>query len=165
MQVTVDEVIALLEGAAAGSRKHDIIIEHLLGQALGDYPRVAHLLLDETFSENIVSEVLDGEVRRYTRSLDAGLPEENILFTMYSAKREKWVAMHRTAKGQDILGWWRTEILARRIAALKGWRAATAAERAVDRMAKRRAPVTPEPEPAEPEPAEAEPPSDWKISF
>ena len=161
MQVTVDEVIALLEAAPAGSRKYDIIIEHLLGQALGDYPRVAHLLLDETFSENIVSEVLDGEVCRYTRSLDAGLPEENILFAMYSAKREKWVAMHKTTNGQEILGWGRTEILARRIASLKGWRAMTSAERVIDRMAKRRAAVTPEPEPAEPEP----PAADWKISF
>src|SRR3546814_12994640 len=45
---------------------------------------------------------------------------ENIAFAMKSERREQWAAVHKAADGTEHVAWARTEILARRLAALKG---------------------------------------------
>ena len=145
---TVDDLIGALESAKAGSRTLDVQLAFRLGEAtgrpegtlaatrlpakwhaLGDFPAIAQIMLDEGFSWQSVCDVLDCEAPAYTTSLDAAIPGETIVFMIRSAKRNQWGAIHRTAEGEEIFGWGATEILARRAAALKGWSKATVATR------------------------------------
>ncbi|WP_119460361.1 hypothetical protein [Rhodospirillaceae bacterium SYSU D60014] len=143
---TADDLIGALESAQKGSRTLDVQLAFKLGEAggsmedfpattrlpakwhaLGDFPAIAKIMLDEGFSWQSVCDVLDCEAPAYTTSLDAGIPGENIVFVIRSAKRNQWGAIHKTADGEEIFGWGATEVLARRTAALKGWERATAA--------------------------------------
>lgn len=65
--------------------------------------------------ENIVGEM----VVPFTRSLDASLPGENIVFSMYSAEKNLWVSVQRGPNGQEFVAWAATEPLSRRAAALR----------------------------------------------
>src|SRR3546814_15906701 len=78
------------------------------------------LLVNEGFSWHVISEIWEGKVTPYTQSLDAGIEGENIAFAMKSERREQWAAVHKAADGTEHVAWARTEILARRLAALKG---------------------------------------------
>lgn len=137
---TVDDLITAVEAATQGSRALDVQLAYCLGggsgrsegsatdarlpakwHALGDFPAIAKIMLDEGFSWQSVCDVLDCEAPAFTTSLDAGLPGENIVFVIRSAKRNRWGAIHRTADGEEIFGWAATEALARRTAALKAW--------------------------------------------
>jgi hypothetical protein len=143
---TVDDLIGALESAQEGSRTLDVQLAFRLGEArgkaedfpatarlpakwhaLGDFPAIAKIMLDEGFSWQSVCDVLDCEAPAYTTSLDAAIPGETIVFVIRSAKRNQWGAIHKSADGEEIFGWGATEVLARRTAALKGWRKATAA--------------------------------------
>src|SRR3546814_12291487 len=78
------------------------------------------LLVNEGFSWHVISEIWEGKVTPYTQSLDAGIEGENIAFAMKSERREQWAAVHKAADGTEHVAWARPEILARRLAALKG---------------------------------------------
>src|SRR3546814_13614826 len=78
------------------------------------------LLVNEGFSWHVISEIWEGKVTPYTQSLDAGIEGENIAFAMKSERREQWAAVHKAADGTEHVAWARTEILARRLAALPG---------------------------------------------
>lgn len=71
-------------------------------------------LSDESI-ENIVGEM----VIPFTRSLDAALPGENIVFSMYSSEKNLWVSVQRAADGREFVSWASTEPLSRRAAALR----------------------------------------------
>lgn len=143
---SVDDLIGALESAQEGSRTLDVQLAFRLGEAggraedsptttrlpakwhaLGDFPAIAKTMLDEGFSWQSVCDVLDCEAPTYTTSLDAAIPGETIVFVIRSAKRNQWGAIHKNADGEEIFGWAATEVLARRAAALKGWRKAAAA--------------------------------------
>ena len=126
----IRRVVSALETAPQGSQELDCMISYALELARGEFDQVMmELLVNEGFSWNVISEIWEGKVAPYTQSLDAGIEGENIAFVMKSERREQWAAVHKSASGEEYVAWARTEILARRLAALKGiladaeWRA------------------------------------------
>ncbi|GAB4233943.1 MAG: hypothetical protein Tsb0032_39600 [Kiloniellaceae bacterium] len=97
------------------------MISYALKLARGEFDQVMmELLVNEGFSWNVISEIWEGKVAPYTQSLDSSIEGENIAFAMKSEKREQWAAVHKSSDGEEYVAWARTEILARRLAALKG---------------------------------------------
>jgi len=114
-------VVSALETAPHGSQELDCMISYALELARGEFDQVMmELLVNEGFSWNVISEIWEGKVAPYTQSLDCGIEGENIAFTMKSERREQWAAVHKSPDGEEYVAWARTEILARRLAALKG---------------------------------------------
>ena len=117
----IRRVVSALETAPAGGQELDCMISYALELARGEVDQVMmELLVNEGYSWNVISEIWEGKVARYTQSLDAGIEGENIAFVMRSERREQWAAVHKTPGGTEHVAWARTEILARRLAALKG---------------------------------------------
>jgi len=117
----IGRVVSALGTAPAGSQELDCMISYALELARGEFDQVMmELLVNEGYSWNIISEIWEGKVARYTQSLDAAVEGENIAFVMKSERREQWAAVHKAPDGSEYVAWARTEILARRLAALKG---------------------------------------------
>ena len=117
----IRRVVSTLETAPHGSQELDCMISYALELARGEFDQVMmELLVNEGFSWNVISEIWEGKVAPYTQSLDAGIEGENIAFAMKSERREQWAAVHKSSSGDEYVAWARTEILARRLAALKG---------------------------------------------
>jgi hypothetical protein len=117
-----EKLSASLRTAPRGSREFDIIVSFLLGDTSSESAQMIQLLVEEGYSWDIISELLDQDLPPYTTALDAALPGENIVLALHSAKRGKWAAVQRTPGGNDVLVWATTEPLARRAAALKALR-------------------------------------------
>lgn len=117
----IRRVVSALETAPHGSQELDCMISYALELARGEFDQVMmELLVNEGFSWNVISEIWEGKVAPYTQSLDCGVEGENIAFVMKSERREQWAAVHKAPDGEEYVAWARTEILARRLAALKG---------------------------------------------
>ena len=117
----IRRVMSSLETAPEGSQELDCMISYALELARGEFDQVMmELLVNEGFSWNIISEIWEGKVAPYTQSLDSSIEGENIAFVMRSDKRAQWAAVHKASDGSEHVAWARTEILARRLAALKG---------------------------------------------
>lgn len=117
----IGRVVSALGTASTGSQELDCMISYALELARGEFDQVMmELLVNEGYSWNIISEIWEGKVARYTQSLDAAVEGENIAFVMKSERREQWAAVHKAPDGSEYVAWARTEILARRLAALKG---------------------------------------------
>ncbi|GAB4365739.1 MAG: hypothetical protein Kow00114_23210 [Kiloniellaceae bacterium] len=117
----IGRVVSALETAPQGSQELDCMISYALELARGEFDQVMmELLVNEGFSWNVISEIWEGKVAPYTQSLDCSVEGENIAFAMKSEKREQWAAVHKAPDGEEYVAWARTEILARRLAALKG---------------------------------------------
>ncbi len=117
----IRRVVSTLETAPRGSQELDCMISYALELARGEFDQVMmELLVNEGFSWNIISEIWEGKVAPYTQSLDSSVEGENIAFVMKSERREQWAAVHKSSDGEEYVAWARTEILARRLAALKG---------------------------------------------
>lgn len=112
-------LVNALEGATEGSAVLDLRIgRDLQREQIAVNEPAVHGLMAELSAEtveNIVGEM----VVPFTRSLDAGLPGENIVFCMYSREKNLWVAVDRDADGQEFVSWAATEPLSRRAAALR----------------------------------------------
>ena len=95
--IDLSDLIARLEAATEGSRELDSEIADIVG-----YRHPNGLMLWP----------------RYTTSLDAKLPSENIVSCMWNS--ENWSALHDFGDDRPLVeGIGKTEALARRIAALK----------------------------------------------
>lgn len=117
----IRRVVSELEQASEGSQELDCMISYALELARGEFDQVMmELLVKEGFSWNVISEIWGGKVPPYTQSLDCGIEGENIAFAMKSDKRQQWAAVHKGPDGREHLAWAKTEVLARRLAALKG---------------------------------------------
>lgn len=117
----IGRVVSALETAPHGSQELDCMISYALELARGEFDQVMmELLVNEGFSWNVISEIWEGKVAPYTQSLDCSVEGENIAFVMKSERREQWAAVHKSPGGEEYVAWARTEILARRLAALKG---------------------------------------------
>jgi hypothetical protein len=117
----VRRIISALESATEGSQELDCMISYALELARGEFDQVMmELLVNEGFSWNVIAEIWEGKVAPYTQSLDCGIEGENIAFAMKSERREQWAAVHKSSDGEEYVAWARTEILARRLAGLKG---------------------------------------------
>ncbi len=114
----LDRLLASLAEADQGSRELDIIMSFVLGETSGEAGKMVELLVDEGYPWDIVSELLDHDLPSYTTALDAALPGENIVLSVYSTRRRLWGAAHRITDGQHVMRWAATECLARRLAAL-----------------------------------------------
>ncbi len=151
-----DMLLESLGSAEAGGRELDIIISYLLGEAAGEAAgetnQMIQLLVEEGYPWHVVAELLDAELPPYTGALDAALPGENITLVLYSSKRQRWAAVHKTPSGEQVLVWAASECLARRRAALKALRATLAPSAAAEARAERTE-------------ATAEGESEWKILF
>lgn len=119
----LDALIDALAAAPGGSRELDLRIDYGLGVVMSGRVDLATTMIREGISWPTVSDVLDSRVPPFTSSLDAAIDGENIAFTIRSERRGRWGAMHRAGCGKEILVWAATEALARRLAALEGWRA------------------------------------------
>lgn len=112
-------LVSALEESAEGSSVLDLWLGRDLekGQIAVKGP-VTHGLMAELSSESI--ENIVGEmVVPFTRSLDAALPGENIVFSMFSGEKNLWVSVQRDPDGQEFVSWAATEPLSRRAAALR----------------------------------------------
>lgn len=117
----IRRVVSALETAPHGSQELDCMISYALKLARGEFDQVMmELLVNEGFSWNVISEIWEGKVAPYTQSLDNSIEGENIAFVMKSDRREQWAAVHKSPDGEEYVAWAKTEILARRLAALKG---------------------------------------------
>jgi len=116
-------LISELEAAEGGSQSLDIRIHYGFRVLGGHGADVASLLIKEGVSWPTVQATLKEIVPAYSTSLDAALQGEEIVFALRSAKSRRWGAMQRTSSGGEELAWAATEPLARRLAALKSWRA------------------------------------------
>lgn len=125
---TVDDLIAALEAASAGGAELDRMVAFQLGLPLGESDQMIKLLMFEGYSWDIISELVGSENPSFTTALDARIPGENVVLAMRSAKRGQWVAVHRSVGGTDFTAWAATEPLARRAAALRAVRSASAFE-------------------------------------
>lgn len=124
----LDRLLASLAEADQGSRELDIIMSFVLGETSGEAGKMVELLVDEGYPWDIVSELLDHDLPSYTTSLDAALPGENIVLSVYSTRRRLWGAAHRIADGRHVMRWAATECLARRLAGLSALAQTGAAE-------------------------------------
>jgi len=124
----IRRVVSALETAPHGSQELDCMISYALELARGEFDQIMmELLVNEGFSWNVISEIWEGKVAPYTQSLDSGIEGENIAFAMRSERRNLWAAVHKSSGGEEFVAWARTEILARRLAGLKGILAAAEA--------------------------------------
>lgn len=124
----IRRVVSALETAPHGSQELDCMISYALELARGEFDQIMmELLVNEGFSWNVISEIWEGKVAPYTQSLDSGIEGENIAFAMRSERRDQWAAVHKSSEGEEFVAWARTEILARRLAGLKGILAAAEA--------------------------------------
>ncbi len=114
----LEKLIDSLATVRGGSRELDIVVSFVLGDDSSESGRMIHLMVEEGYPWNIISELLDHGVPAYTSSLDATLPGENVVLSMFSPKRSKWAAVQKTAGRTTIMAWAATECLARRRAAL-----------------------------------------------
>ncbi len=112
-------LVNALEEAAEGSAVLDLRIgRDLQREQIAVTEPAIHGLMAELSAEtveNIVGEM----VVPFTRSLDAGLPGENIVFCMYSVEKNLWVSVNRDPDGKEFVSWAETEPLSRRAAALR----------------------------------------------
>jgi len=117
--LAMSHLVSALEESAGGSSVLDLRLACDLQDKLAvENEPARHGLMAELSAEtieNIVGEM----IVPYTRSLDAALPAENIVFSMYSREKNRWVAVQRATDGQEYVSWATTEPLARRAAALR----------------------------------------------
>jgi hypothetical protein len=115
---TLRTLLPVLERAAAGSARLDLLISYVVEGASSDDLRRIELFRSEGYLPERIAALLGQVPHPYTTRLDAVLPGENIILSMYSAARGRWAAIHRTPEGEETLRWGATEALARRIATL-----------------------------------------------
>lgn len=179
-EMTIDDLIGVLERAPAGSRDLDRRIAALLGLPIGESEQMVKLLQFEGYSWDVISELVQSQNPCFSSALDACIPGENIVLAMQSTKRGQWAAIHRSVGGAEFVAWAATEALARRAAALKGLRSVSAFEAKSSPLPEEKAlPGSSSPRPeiqqrahaldkdVEPESGSAEPPNggEWKILF
>jgi hypothetical protein len=115
-----ENLIRTIETAEEGGRRLDSVVSYLLGEGDAGTDSIIDLLVEEGYPLEVSGELLNADVPPFSTSLDAQLPGENIVVTMYASRKDQWMAIHRSSDGSDSVGWARTECLARRAAALKG---------------------------------------------
>jgi hypothetical protein len=112
-------LVNAMENSAEGSAVLDLRVgRDLQGEQIVVNEPTAHGLMAELSAQTV--ETIVGElVVPFTRSLDAALPGENIVFSMYSGEKNLWVSVQRDANGEEFVSWAATEPLSRRAAALR----------------------------------------------
>ena len=116
--LTLHDMVPTLQGASTGSRRLDLMIGFALGQVEVASGAILRMLLDSDLGPDHLTALVDGDCPPYTTSLDAALPDENIILALYQPQRQCWTAVHREGEA-DVVATGANEVLARRAAALK----------------------------------------------
>src|SRR3546814_6044378 len=70
----IRRVVSALQTAPSGSQELDCMISYALELARGEFDQVMmQLLVSEGYSWNVISEIWEGKVARYTQSLDCAV--------------------------------------------------------------------------------------------
>lgn len=117
-------LVQRLEQAAAGSAELDLCIFLTAVRTDAELGDVALRLLAEGLDPTTLSGLFGAGVPAYTQSLDACLPQENIVATVFVHDRAQWAAVQCTPDGREVVARAATEALARRAAALRAEAAA-----------------------------------------
>lgn len=113
------KLVSALESAPEGSAILDLQLgRDLRSQQIAVNDVAVHGLMAELSAETIEN-IVGETVVPFTRSLDAVLPGENIVFSMYSGDKKLWVSVQRDSSGQEFVSWAASEPLSRRAAALR----------------------------------------------
>lgn len=115
---TLVTLLPVLERADRGSARLDLLIAYLVDVASPDDLRRIEIFRDEGYLPERVADLLGYVPQPYTSRLDATVPGENVILSMYSREQKRWAAIHRRVSGEEDIHWGATEPLARRIAAL-----------------------------------------------
>lgn len=114
------KLVSALETADRGSSVLDLELKCGLALDVADFGGMGSGLEAE-FTTETVELILGEMVTPFTRSLDASLPGENIVFSMFSSAKNLWVSVHRDTEGREFVSWAASEPLSRRAAALRGY--------------------------------------------
>ncbi len=117
---TLTTLLPVLERAPTGSARLDLLISYVVDDASPDDLRRIELFSSEGHVPERIAALLGYVPPPYTTQLDASMPGENIVLSMFSNAKGLWAAIHRRSSGAEDLHWGATEALARRIAALHG---------------------------------------------
>ena len=160
------DLIVALQEAASGDRKLDALVAYHCGAVGRDTHQMVRLLIDEGSSWDLVFELMEGEIPTFTTSLDAAVPGENIVCSIFSTKYQRWAAVHRGEDGGEVLAWAADEVLARRVAGLRAIRELAVAQKQQAELPgpEVRTPARPRHEFHLPELGEADD-EEWKILF
>jgi len=112
-------LLSTLANAPRGDIELDVMIAYYLGNIEFSYRRAAKLLVDKGFAWELIANLWEGDPPRHTRSLDAALPGEHITAVACAASNGRWVAIHTCDEGLEHVARASSEVLARRLAALK----------------------------------------------
>ncbi len=122
-------LIAKLEAATEGSRELDLEAHKVVGlcDPTAEYVSTIEGLRWFEHHPEVpggADECIEEPLPYYTTSLDAKLPEENIIDSRRLTGHrvsvpDTWWARHETQNGSIVQGYGHTEVLARRIAALE----------------------------------------------
>lgn len=115
----ISKLIQALEAADKGDSVLDLRLSRCPGIESPKHVGAGDSALLADFKTETVEDILGEMVSPFTRSLDACLPGENIVFSMFSERRNSWVAVDRDSDGNEWVSWASTETLARRAAALR----------------------------------------------
>lgn len=113
------EVAQALEQATSGTRQLDLLVACALGEADIGSDTVFHELLAAGAIPAHAGLLGISSCAPFTTSLDAALPGEAIVLSVYAPGRRQWSAVHRDRNGEETVAHAANETLARRAAALK----------------------------------------------
>ena len=95
------KLVSALETSAQGSSVLDLEVKCGLDP---DLPAASGGVgLETEFLPETIEIILGEMVTPFTRSLDAALPGENIVFSMYSTNKNLWVSVHRDQAGREFV--------------------------------------------------------------
>jgi hypothetical protein len=169
--LAVHKLLNALEDSDRGNSALDLRISQCLDADSDVHVSTADAALTAELAPETVDLILGEVVAPYTQSLDARIPSENIVFSMYSARRRQWVSVHRDEDGKEYVSWAATEPLARRAAALRGLKGIFAGNRegaVLDLVKAGDGSRVGPPAPGVPAEDDLEPAADrpaWKVSF
>ena len=112
-------VLARLEHAPAGNAELDLAVFLATGGADAELGTLTARLLAEGVGSAALHGIFGGRVPAYSRSLDAALPHEAIVASVYLPAERRWAAVHRGSDGAEVSARAASEALARRAAALR----------------------------------------------
>src|SRR3546814_5621412 len=94
----IRRVVSALQTAPSGSQELDCMISYALELARGEFDQVMmQLLVSDGYSWNVISEIWEGKVARYTQSLDCHVQGQNSALVTKSERRARRPGAHKSA--------------------------------------------------------------------
>lgn len=115
----LEKLLNALSSAKGGSRQLDLIVSYVVDQDDDEIGEMIRLLVQEGYAWDAVEGLLKDDVPFFTSSLDHAISDENIVLSLFSPKRKRWIALHKEPDDSLVRATGQTECLARRAAALR----------------------------------------------